>query len=93
VLDAIEEFRQTVVDRTIIAFVNKGSALEQDEAGMLTEQTRKRLAQKVLERLESTELYEGKRQALRLILQSQARHAATFLRGDREVYTPFVASW
>lgn len=93
VLDAIEEFRQAVVDRSIIAFVNKGSALEQDDAGLLTEAVRRHIAEKVRERLESSELYEGKRQALRVILQSQARHAATFLRGDRPMYTPFVASW
>jgi CRISPR-associated protein Cas1 len=93
VLDAIEEFRQAVVDRSIIAFVNKGSALDQDDAGMLTEPARRRIAEKVRERLESTELYEGKRQVLRIILQAQARHAATFLRGDRPAYTPFVASW
>ncbi len=93
VLDAIEEFRQTVVDRTLIAFVNKGSALDQDESGLLTEPVRRHIAEKVRERLESAEPYEGKRYALRLILQSQARHAATFLRGERESYTPFIASW
>lgn len=93
VLDAIEEFRQAAVDRSIIAFVNKGSALEQDDAGRLTEAVRRHIAEKVRERLESSEVYEGKRQALRVILQSQARHAATYLRGDRPMYTPFVASW
>lgn len=93
VLDAIEEFRQAVVDRSIIAFVNKGSSLDQDDAGMLTESVRRRIAEKVRDRLESTDLYEGKRHALRIILQSQARHAATFLRGERPTYTPFVASW
>jgi CRISP-associated protein Cas1 len=93
VLDAIEEFRQAVVDRVIIAYVNKGSPLTQDDSGLLTESVRRRIAEKVHERLESADLYEGKRQALRIILQSQARHAATFLRGEREHYTPFVASW
>lgn len=93
VLDAVEEFRQTVVDRCIIALVNKGMALEQTDEGLLTESVRRRIAEKVRERLEGTELYEGKRQALRIIIQSQARHAATFLRGEREVYAPFVAGW
>ena len=93
VLDAIEEFRQAVVDRTIIALVNRGGSLEQDDAGMLSETARRRIAEKVLERLEASDLYEGKRLALRLIVQSQARHAATFLREERPVYTPFVASW
>jgi CRISPR-associated protein Cas1 len=93
VLDAIEEFRHAIIDRVVIAYVNKGSALTQDESGLLTETVRRRLAEKVYERLESTDLYEGKRQALRIILQAQARHGATFLRGERETYAPFVASW
>ncbi|MBA2395368.1 MAG: CRISPR-associated endonuclease Cas1 [Ktedonobacteraceae bacterium] len=93
VLDCIEEFRQTIVDRAIIALVNKHVPLEQDEEGLLTETTRKKIAEKVIERLESSESYEKKRQALRFILQSQARHLALFLRNDRASYEPFVAGW
>lgn len=93
VLDAIEEFRQGVVDRAIIALVNKGTALENGEDGRLTEGARRRIAEKVRERLEATDMYEGKRHTLRVVLQSQARHATTFLRGERETYVPFVASW
>lgn len=93
VLDLIEEFRQTVVDRTIIALVNKHVLLEQDEDGRLNEATRRKIAEKVLERLEGSEMYEKKRQSLRYILQSQARHLALFVRSDREQYEPFVAGW
>ncbi len=93
VLDLIEEFRQTVVDRTIIGLVNKRVVIEQDEDHRLSETTRKKLAEKVLERMESSELYEKKRQALRFILQNQARHLALFVRGEREQYEPFVAGW
>jgi CRISPR-associated protein Cas1 len=94
VLDLIEEFRQCVVDRTVIGLLNKHVALVQDEDGLLTRETRMKIAEKVLERLDgSAELYEGKRQALRFILQCQARHLASYLRGDREQYTPFVAGW
>jgi CRISPR-associated protein Cas1 len=93
VLDLIEEFRQPVVDRTLIGLVNRGFAIERDETGRLEQAMRKRLAEKVLERLESTELYEGKRQPLRFILQCQARHLATFVRREREAYVPFAAGW
>ncbi len=31
--------------------------------------------------------------ALRHIMQSQARHVATFLRGERPAYKPFVVRW
>ena len=93
VLDLIEEFRQTIVDRTVIGLVNKRFAIEQDDDARLKETTRHKLAEKLHERIESTEMYEKKRQALRFILQSQARHLACFLRGEREQYEPFIAGW
>ncbi len=94
VLDLIEEFRQCTVDRTIIGLLNRRVPLELGEDHLLTEETRRKVAEKVLERLDgSAELYEQKRQALRFILQSQARHLASFLREDRDQYEPFVAGW
>jgi CRISPR-associated protein Cas1 len=92
-LDAIEEFRQPVVDRTIFGLVNKGVKIEQDERGWLIDETRRMLAEKILNRLESAEKYEKKNMPLRVILQSQARHLATFLRGERDIYQPFVMEW
>lgn len=93
VLDFIEEFRQPVVDRSVIGMVNKRLVIEQDEDGRLSEATRSRLAEKIQERMESTEMYEKKRQTLCFIMQSQARHLACFLREEREHYEPFLAGW
>jgi CRISP-associated protein Cas1 len=93
VLDLIEEFRTAVVDRTILGLVNKKVAIDQDERGFLTEKTRRQLAEKVLSRLESQESHEGKQHTLRSIIQMQARHVATYVRGEREAYQPFVAGW
>lgn len=92
-LDLIEEFRQPVVDRTLIGLVNRGFALGLQEDGRLDAETRKRIAEKVLERLAGSELFEGRRQPLRHILQLQARHIATFVRGERPEYAPFVMGW
>lgn len=92
-LDVIEEFRQAVVDRTLIGLINRGFAIEQQEDGLLDADTRKRIAEKVLERMDSTEPYEGKRMPLRHILQTQVRHIATFVREERAEYIPFVMGW
>jgi CRISPR-associated protein Cas1 len=93
-LDLIEEFRQPVVDRTILGLANKGLTFKQGEDGLLADETRHTLAEKVIERLEeSAERYEGKKQALRVIIQSQARHLATFLRGERAGYEAFECRW
>lgn len=92
--DLIEEFRQAVVDRTIIGIVGKGMALTMRDDGLLDDDTRRTIAEKVIERIEqSAERYEGKRRTLREIIQTQARHLATYLRGDRPTYQPFKAKW
>ena len=64
VYDMVEEFRQTVVDRTVLAVFNRGAAVELDGRGRLTEKSRKSLADKVLTRLEAQERYEDKRHPL-----------------------------
>lgn len=158
VLDFIEEFRQPIVDRTVIALWNKGFSVEwetpdtkelaeahvsknptptkrlplkkgklgaegsseeavADKGGRgrdgaklagtseepveeeiieqhvrLSATTRKAFAAKILERLEDGEPYEGKRRKIKHILQMQARHLATFLRGEGQ-YKPFVPRW
>ncbi|MCR4407421.1 MAG: CRISPR-associated endonuclease Cas1 [Anaerolineae bacterium] len=93
VLDLIEEFRVAAVDRVVFGLVGKGVNFEQDEQGLLKEDTRRMLAENVLERLEKPEKYQGKRHLLRAIIQMQARHLATFVRGDRPAYQPFIVKW
>jgi CRISPR-associated protein Cas1 len=93
VLDLIEEFRQPIVDKTVIGLVNKGTPVQLDDQGRLVPESRKALAAKVLERLDGAESFEGKRQCLRSVIQMQARHVATFVRGERQAYEPFAMSW
>lgn len=91
VLDMVEEFRQVVVDRTVIAMVTKGPGLKMEE-GRLTDATRKELARRVLERMNSQETHAGKKHKLRNIIHMQARRVAGYLRGEGK-YRPFTGSW
>jgi len=91
VLDLVEEFRAPVVDRSVLAIVNQGIALETDAHG-LTAASRKIVADRVLERLSTSVPYEGKRWPLRTIIQNQARHLAVAVRGERE-YRAFASRW
>ncbi|MCB0201104.1 MAG: CRISPR-associated endonuclease Cas1 [Anaerolineae bacterium] len=93
VLDLVEEFRQPAVDKTVLGMVNKGMAVELDDQGRLTPPSRRLLAEKVLARLDSPVRYEGKSHALQSVIQMQARHVATFVRGEREHYEPFIMGW
>lgn len=91
VLDLVEEFRQPVVDRTVISHVNLGEAVNM-EGGLLDSDTRKSISQKILLRLESRETYQGKKYQIRSVIQIQARNLAGFLRGERD-YKPFSFKW
>lgn len=95
VYDLVEEFRQAIVDRTVLSVLNLGTKLEQEEDGRLSADTRRLLAGKIMERLTAgRETYERKRQTLQFILYSQARHIATFVRGELgRNYEPFICGW
>ncbi len=87
----IEEFRQPMVDRVVIAHVNLGQDIKITD-GLLDADTRKIIGEKVLGRLESVETYKGKKYQIRSIIQMQARNLASFLRGQQD-YKPFTFKW
>jgi CRISPR-associated protein Cas1 len=90
-LDLVEEFRQPVVDRTVIAFINLGQQIGM-ENGLLDQETRKAIAEKILERLSSAERFHGQRYQIRSIVQMQARSLVSFLR-NKGKYKPFSFHW
>ncbi|PKM82813.1 MAG: CRISPR-associated endonuclease Cas1 [Firmicutes bacterium HGW-Firmicutes-13] len=91
VLDLIEEFRQPIVDRVIIAMLSKGYNVEMEEE-RLSSKTRRELADKVLKRMETTDRYDKKKYKLSTVIQRQARSIATYVRGESN-YRPFVGGW
>lgn len=91
VYDFIEEFRQPVIDRVVIATINKGVNIGMD-GDYLDTQTKRDFAAKVFERLEHREKFQNKNTMMKTIIQSQARRIATFLRGEAK-YKPYVSSW
>lgn len=91
-LDLMEEFRQPVVDRAIFAWVMKGGEPAVDRSGMLDPRTKEQVAERVLGRLNATELHRGKSHQVRSIIQMQARLFASAVRGKRE-YRPWPFTW
>ena len=91
VLDLIEEFRQPIVDRAVIAALTKGLKLETHE-GLLTDESRRAVAGAVLERLESEVAFHGHRHRMKSVIQIQARNVASCLRGDKP-YRAFAFKW
>jgi CRISPR-associated protein Cas1 len=91
VLDLVEEFRQPVVDRAVLTWLNKGGRVRLVK-GMLDGESRESVASRVLLRLNTTERHRGKKHEIRSIIQMQARLASSALRGTRD-YRPFAFQW
>jgi CRISPR-associated protein Cas1 len=91
VLDLVEEFRQPVVDRAVIALFTRGGTLGM-RGGMLDDDSRRAVANAVVERLEGTIGFRGRQQLVKSIIQIQARSMATGLR-DGTGYRPFAFKW
>jgi CRISP-associated protein Cas1 len=91
VLDMVEEFRQPVVDRAVIAAIGRGTPIETHE-GMLTDDTRRTVASAVLERIESEVNFRGRRYKLKSVIQIQARNLVSFLR-EGDSYRTFSFKW
>ncbi len=93
VLDLIEEFRQTAVDRVVFGLANRKFTVEQDEEKRMSQNTRRTFAEHINAHLESETRHNGQRFALRQVIQLQAREIAAYVCGRRTEYTPFKASW
>jgi CRISP-associated protein Cas1 len=91
VLDLIEEFRQPVVDRAVIAAIGRGISIQTRE-GMLTDESRRAIASAVLERIEGEVNFRGRRYKLKSVIQMQARNVASFVRGG-DNYRTFSFKW
>jgi len=91
VLDLVEEFRQPVVDRAVLTWLNKGGRLRL-EKDMLDGESKEEVAARVLLRMNTAERHRGKEHEVRSIIQMQARLAASFLRGQKS-YRPFAFQW
>lgn len=96
VLDVMEIFRPSVVDRPIISLITRGHqpGLEEKEDGslFLNEKTLKLLRESIRNRLEAKEEFKGNDYFLRTIIQMQARDIASYFR-DHKKFKGYISRW
>lgn len=92
VFDLIEEFRQQAVDRAVYALITKGEELKM-EKGVLSNDTRRKVAEKVLERINTVESFRARKMRLSQIMKDQAKAVAEFLEGKVTSYRPYIGKW
>jgi len=91
VLDLMEELRAPAVDRAVLSYVRLGRPIR-FEGSQLDEESRKNIAEAVLERLAAPVTVQGRKVLLGSIVQRQARSLATHVRGEGS-YKPFAMTW
>ncbi len=98
VLDLMEEFRQQLVDKTVISLVTKKSVSPngfevREGVCMMDDATRKLLLKTVLGRFEMYMRYQGEKRRWTDMILLQARKVAKFLRGETSIYEGFFLRW
>jgi len=90
--DLIELFRAPVVDRAVIAMVSRREPIEVEVEGRLAEESRRAIADNVLERWRSETPYGGDHRDYGAILRDQLDRIKSVVRGEGR-YRPFVQRW
>lgn len=89
--DLIEEFRQQAVDKVVFSLITKSEEMKV-EKGLLTQETKKRLTEKILERLNNKEIFRKSEYRLIEIIRHQAHALKLHLAGEK-TYKPYIAKW
>ena len=76
----------------VIAYITRGEEHKLVD-GWLNEATRKKLAGKVLERLNKVEIFRKQETHLAEIIEAQAKNLYRLIMGKTSNYKPYVAKW
>lgn len=93
VFDMIEEFRSFIVDRTIISMFNKDEVIKLDNDGLLTKESRQRIAQNIKEKLGSYTIWKKESIKCDRILQVQCYQLAEVIKGNKKKYKGFIGKF
>ncbi len=98
VLDLMEEFRQQLIDKSIIKLISRHEVSPGDftmtgDACNLGDQARHKLITEVLERLEEYVVLEEEKVRWSDVILRQARNIGRFLRGELNEYEGFWLRW
>ncbi len=88
----LEGFRAFAGDRGIFTLFNRGEKLEQGKDGLLTTETRKKVAKSVIDRLSSEVCFQGHRRTLHEVIREQACNVKNHLYNKAQ-YNPFLGRW
>lgn len=98
VLDLMEEWRQPVVDRSIITLVSKRvvqqiNAKPVENGYYLDNFGKHKVIEAIITRLSNTITYNNFRHSFSSLVLQQARGVVRFISGEDKIYLPFIYGW
>ena len=93
VFDMIEMFRAPLVDRTVIALVNRGFHIETTRSNRLTDDTRKELSKAFLDRLHKVVKSGNREYSIADMITKKVHDFSLFLLGKSESFKPYTMKW
>jgi CRISPR-associated protein Cas1 len=93
VYDMMEEFRPIAVDRVVVGLSREMKPGHFQDDCRMTKDGMKIASSAFYSRLDERITYRERSQLIRNIIRSQASAVATFLRGERTCYEPFMPRW
>ncbi|MDY6855424.1 MAG: CRISPR-associated endonuclease Cas1 [Thermodesulfobacteriota bacterium] len=91
--DLIEEFRCQAVDRAVFTMITRGEELKiNNKTRLLTDKTKEKVIENVLERLASIVPYKGSKITLTEVIRLQPRHLIECLKKGK-AYRPFIGRY
>ena len=91
--DMIEEFRTFIVDRTIIAMLNKDEPIKLGNDGLLTKPSRQLIAKNIKEKLGSYTMWKKESRKMENIIQTQCFNLAKTINGESAKYKAFIGKY
>lgn len=91
--DMIEEFRTFIVDRTVIAMLNKDEPIKLGNDGLLTKPSRQLIAKNIKEKLGSYSMWKKESRKLENIIQTQCFNLAKTVNGESAKYRAFIGKY
>lgn len=92
-LDMMEIFRPQVVDRVVLAELRRRfQCYQQENDGSLSRETRKILAQQILNRMGTIEQFRGKELKLEEIIREQVKDLKRHIE-SKTLYRPYLGKW
>ena len=93
VFDMIEQFRTFMVDRVIVSMLNKDEPISLNKEGLLTDASKKLIAQNMKEKLGSYTIWKKESCKCENIIMQECYELARFVNGESKSYRPFVGKF